>query len=227
MVRARQYHGHPAELHDPGNVSALWEHRLLVRPMSNTAGTRNTRAHTHTFSRRWGKLSWGCVCVWGGIHHTERSQLLTFRGLFLSIPSTFPSSPPPPQPPMLWPVIPGSDPRLACALCAAAGVAFSHTPPKQLSPSSATVQKSLLTHVRVGVALVHKHVRVPPGCSGARRITAESRCSHSQQTHTHTTSHSPKSTRQIDSAPWCGCWVGLNGISPASIHRAHSIAAWI
>lgn len=97
MVRARQYHGHPAELRDPGNVSALREHRLHVRPMSNTAGTRNTSVPTRTrFLEDEGKcLGDVCVCVWGGILQTERSHLLTFTGLFLSIPSTLHPSPSP------------------------------------------------------------------------------------------------------------------------------------
>lgn len=58
---------------------------------------------------------------------------------------------------------------------------FSCAPPKQLSPSSGTAPKSLLTRVRVGVTPAHVHVS--PGRSGARWITAEPRRSQAHRTH--------------------------------------------
>lgn len=133
-------------------------------------------------------MSWGCVCVCVGGNSSNRK--ITLADIHRSFP-LHPIHPPPLPLPILRPVIPGSDSRLACALCAAAGVAFSHTPPKQLSPSSGTVQKSLLTRVRVGVTPVHKHVRVNRCGVPLFTFSADAR----------TASHWPKSTRQIDSAP--------------------------
>lgn len=58
---------------------------------------------------------------------------------------------------------------------------FSHTPPKQLSPSFGTAPQSLFTLVRVGVKPAHVHVS--PGWSGVRWITAEPHRSHAHRTH--------------------------------------------
>lgn len=55
VVWTGQYDGDPVELRDPGNVPALWEHRLLLRPMPNTTGTWT---HTHT-QKTTSKNMWG------------------------------------------------------------------------------------------------------------------------------------------------------------------------
>ncbi len=48
VVRTCEYHGDLVELRDPGNVPALWEHRLLLRPVPNTTGAhKHTRTSTH------------------------------------------------------------------------------------------------------------------------------------------------------------------------------------
>lgn len=58
VVRACEYNGDPVELHDSGNVPALWEHRLLLRPLPNTTGTRQ-HEHTHIYILLW---SYCCHC---------------------------------------------------------------------------------------------------------------------------------------------------------------------
>lgn len=40
LVRTCQYDGDPVELRDPGDVPALREHRLLLRPMPDPTGKR-------------------------------------------------------------------------------------------------------------------------------------------------------------------------------------------
>lgn len=56
VVRACEHDGHPAELRDPGDVPALREHRLLLRPLPDITGTQ-TRT---SFSQ---KLCLELVCI--------------------------------------------------------------------------------------------------------------------------------------------------------------------
>lgn len=163
---------------------------------------------------------------------TCKEHINSHTRIFLSIPL-------PLNPPwfcsMVQPVIPLTDSPLACGLCGAPGVTFSHTAPNQLSPSSGKTEKSFLSCVQCGLSRCNICARACARMSSVWwcEASVESlwhpdvfQFSPHACTHTQGTALIVEHSRLIWLPGGGGCWVGPNRISP-SIYRPYSIAALI